>query len=168
MAFFTMRTLAPITLAALAMGCGGNVVVGDGGNGGSGGSGGSTTTATIVVCEDHADCPGGLCVFSTGVCTTACTGDFGTCPTGQVCDPCATSSCAGCKDCASACVSANGLCDDHDDCASGNVCLYGSQKCAPECTDFGGCDDPDLVCNDCATGSCPGCEDCVGACTESF
>jgi hypothetical protein len=169
---FLLGNLALVMLSTLALGCGGNVVVGGGGSGGSGpgGDGGSTSTSTPTPtggCDDHADCPDGLCIFSNGTCSTKCD-EAAPCPAGQICDGCATSSCPGCEDCTAACVPANGKCDDHDDCASDSVCLYGAQKCEPKCNANGGCDEVDLVCNDCATSSCPFCNDCVGACTESF
>lgn len=162
-------------VATAVTGCGGDVVVGGGGSGGEGG--GSTSTGTpsttgtptpTQVCVDHADCPGGVCLFSSGLCSVGCDPSQG-CGAGQICEECATSSCNGCKDCQAACVPASpGQCDSHDDCGDGRVCLFGAQKCAPKCNGIGGCDDPNLVCNDCATSSCPFCEDCVGACTESF
>jgi hypothetical protein len=161
-------------LAALALGCGGNVVVGSGGSGsgnggsgsGNGGDGGGTTTP--VTCFSHDECPGGVCIFSTGLCADACPDDFfETCPQGEICAECASSSCPKCNDCLAACVPAkDGACDDHDDCPESSVCLYGAQTCAPECLPSGGCEDSFLTCDDCATGSCPGCEDCVGACLE--
>lgn len=166
---------SPLALALLSLACNGNVVVGSGGAGGEGGgSGGATTTTTTTStttpagCQAHTDCPGGLCIFSSGLCSVPCT-LFEPCPQGEVCGACATGSCPQCDDCVAACLPAQaGQCDDHDDCPATSVCLYGAQTCAPKCTDAGGCADPNLVCNDCATGSCPGCEDCVGACTESF
>ncbi len=164
-------------VATAVTGCGGSVVVGGGGSGGEGGGSTSTSTGTPSTtgtptptpgCDDHADCPGGVCIFSSGLCSVGCDPSEG-CGDGQICEGCATSSCYGCKDCMAACVPASpGQCDSHDDCGDGRVCLFGAQKCAPKCNEIGGCDDPNLVCNDCATSSCPFCEDCVGACTESF
>lgn len=158
-------------VATAVTGCGGSVVVGGGGSGGEGGGSTSTSTGTPTPtpgCDDHADCPGGVCIFSSGLCSVGCDPSEG-CGDGQICEGCATSSCYGCKDCMAACVPASpGQCDSHDDCGDGDVCMFGAQKCAPKCNEIGGCDDPNLVCNDCATSSCPFCEDCVGACTESF
>ena len=57
-----------------------------------------------------------------------------------------------------------GPCDSHEDCAPG-VCLFASGVCAPACAgDFCESCGPGLFCEPCATGSCPGCADCVGAC----
>ncbi|MCA9625533.1 MAG: hypothetical protein KC731_41210, partial [Myxococcales bacterium] len=57
-----------------------------------------------------------------------------------------------------------GDCDDDDPCPNGEICLHESRTCAPSCINGTGCADPNLVCNDCATGSCCGCEDCTDAC----
>jgi hypothetical protein len=157
--------------AVLAPGCGGDVIVaGSGGTGGAGGTGGGATTPTTgtgVPCSDHLDCPGGLCVFSSGVCSNPCD-TMTACPQGEVCDLCGTSSCPECKDCLGVCLpAAPGACDGHDDCAAGFVCLFGAQTCAPSCTDDGGCADPGLTCDPCATSSCLGCENCLGACLKN-
>ncbi|MBI4951998.1 MAG: hypothetical protein HY908_08190 [Myxococcales bacterium] len=135
-----------------------------------GGATGSTssTTQTVTGCTSHPECDPGVCVFATGECADACD-PFTPCGVGWVCNNCLTSSCPGCFDCLSGCAPAMpGQCDDHDDCGGGNVCIYGAQTCAPPCAAGGWCADPNLVCNPCATSSCPGCEDCVGACTASF
>lgn len=147
---------ASAAVAAIALGCGGNVLVGPGGSGGGG-----TTTGT---CDDHDDCPGGLCLYSLGLCSELCPESGEPCPEGRVCRPCATSSCPGCKDCVAACAPVeDGGCDDHDDCPAGSVCLYSQQKCAQECG-ASVCSSPGAACDECATGSCPGCDDCVAAC----
>ncbi len=168
-----------VTTAALTLhfGCGGKAVVDteSSNSGGSGGTGpgstsaGPSTGAGSTVCTTHDQCAPGLCIFSTGQCATACDA-FGceSCPAGEVCGECATSSCPECLDCMSACVPAtNGRCDDHDDCG-GEVCIFGAGPdgtgvCAPSC-DGGGCADPSMVCDECATGSCPCCRDCQAAC----
>lgn len=167
------------TPAVLLVACGGGVVF-DGGSSGGGGSGGtgSTTgtsstssTTTGGGCSDQQSCPpNSICLLGSGQCVEACSSDgFTPCPQGLVCDPCASSSCPTCDDCLAACMPAkDGACDDHDDCAMGSVCIYGAGVCAPSCNDIGGCADPNLVCDPCATSSCPGCENCLGACTMSF
>src|SRR5690606_21423525 len=83
---------------ALVVGCGGIAIVDpDGGSGGATAS--STTGATTSVsstgtgttgCTDHADCPGGVCVFATGTCAASCAVDAcDPCSPGTVCEPCA-------------------------------------------------------------------------------
>jgi hypothetical protein len=57
-------------------------------------------------------------------------------------------------------------CDDDDKCAPGAFCLFGQNVCAPGCGPNGGCPDPGLVCDMCASGSCCGCDDCVSACVR--
>ena len=160
---------ASLTLAA----CGGNVVLPPG-SGGSGGNGGDTTasssTGGTLSCANG--CPQGtVCLLGSNTCAPSCDpSGFTPCGAGTVCDMCASSSCPLCDDCVAACLPAQpGKCDDHDDCPKGQVCLYGLGECAPACSDVPPqCQVPDQVCNDCATSSCPGCEDCVGACTGSF
>ena len=161
--------------AAALAGCGGDVVTEPGGGGSAGGSSTSSTstsTSTVGGCQAHTDCPpDNVCLFDSGLCAPACgVNGFETCGPGLVCDTCATSACPGCENCVGACLPvAPGQCDDHDDCPQGDVCLYGTGLCAPGCDGaMPSCPSPDLVCNPCATGSCPGCNDCVGACTESF
>lgn len=153
-----------LLFVALA-GCGGNVVVS--GSGGAGGSASSSSSSSGgPSCADG--CPDGeVCVG--GKCAQSCDG-FTPCAQGLVCNTCATSSCPTCDDCVGACEPAKpGECDDHDDCAMGMVCIYGSGQCAPACSLVPPeCPTPDLVCNPCATAPCPGCEACLGACTESF
>jgi hypothetical protein len=128
--------------------CGGDAVSSGSGGGSSGGNGaGGNGTA------GNTPPPAAQCNF----------GD--PCPQGEVCNECATSSCDMCNDCIGLCFAAQpNKCDDHDDCNAPDVCIYGTQTCAPPCNMMGGCDDPTLTCDSCATGSCPGCEDCTGAC----
>lgn len=172
-------------LALLVSGCGGTVVV-DGAGGSSSTSAAdsssntsnSSTSTTMtssvtgpVGCEVTGCDPDQICVFGSGQCAYPCKlGELTPCGAGLVCVGCVTGSCPDCDDCIDACLpAAPGSCDDHDDCAPANVCIYGAGVCAPACSpDMPGCPTPDLVCNFCATSSCPGCEDCVGACTESF
>ena len=64
--------------------------------------------------------------------------------------------------------SASGLpnpCNDHDDCNGSDLCIFSTGECAPACMSdiCSSCGDG-LICNQCATSSCPGCEDCEGAC----
>jgi hypothetical protein len=165
-------------LAALAIaGCGGKVVVSPDG----GGSGGSSTTSSSASSSASsssgaANCPGGcpmgtVCLYGSGTCAPTCDpSGLVPCGKGLVCNQCATGSCPGCEDCVAACLPAQpGQCDDHDDCAAGSVCIYGAGKCAPKCdASAPSCPTPDLVCNPCATSPCPGCDACLGACTESF
>lgn len=173
-----LRWLGCLLVAGL-LGCGGKAVV-DGmpGEGGGGSSTTSTTTgsptgtpsgltsstSTGDGCVQHGQCETGLCIFSTGVCSTSCT-PTEPCGTGSRCDSCATSSCPECYDCVSACVPAElGTCDDHDDCPSDERCVYWSQLCAPQCLDNYTCEDPNLYCDTCATSSCPMCAVCWSAC----
>ncbi|MEQ9318762.1 MAG: hypothetical protein RIF41_06360 [Polyangiaceae bacterium] len=166
-----------IALVGWLAACGGSTVVGPGGDGGGGsggdattsGSGGSPTGSSssgMTGCTTHDDCPGDdVCLFGTGQCAPSC-GEFcDACDPGTVCDGCATGSCPGCADCVAACVPIqDGMCDENDPCPNGEVCLHEQRVCAPPCTLNGTCDDPGLQCNDCVTGSCCGCEDCVAAC----
>lgn len=168
---------ALVTLA----GCGGKAVVDAPlGNGGAGGTGatssdvtattvGSPSVASVTTgpggCADHAQCPGGVCIFSTGVCAPSCGDVCDTCGSTTICEPCATSSCPGCEDCRGACVPAEtGRCDEDTPCASnGDVCLFGGRTCARACTADEQCGDF-AFCAPCASGSCCGCDDCVSAC----
>ncbi|MFT3767149.1 MAG: hypothetical protein QM820_16755 [Minicystis sp.] len=166
-----MTLVLSATLALAA--CGGNVVV-QPGSGGAGG--GTTTTMTSSTSSGGSKCNGAcpqgfVCLWGSDQCVQTCNPEGVTpCGAGLVCDGCATSSCPDCDDCVGACLPAqNGQCDAHDDCAPGSVCLFGAGKCAPECSmEAPSCPSPDLVCNPCATSSCPVCADCRGACTESF
>ncbi|MEM9695400.1 MAG: hypothetical protein AAGA56_22845 [Myxococcota bacterium] len=131
------------------------------------------TTATTTAgqgCDEQGDCPpNSICIFETGVCATVCFPDdaFSTCGRGEVCNGCATGSCPGCLDCVAACVPAEeGQCDDHDDCDADELCLFGAQRCSRGCGEGQvGCLRDDQFCDPCATSSCPGCEDCLAACT---
>lgn len=115
-------------------------------------------------CDEHADCPGGLCLFGTGECTSTCS-DSEPCADGLICDDCAAASCPFCADCLSGCVPAQaGQCDSADDCAAGSVCVWETHTCEIGCINGNDCADPNAVCVDCATSSCPDCDDCVGIC----
>lgn len=180
-----MRPLAfavvglPFVLSLAA--CGGTAVVeqGSGGAGGGASSSASTTSGNTTSastsaastgtgtgpCTSHEQCPGGVCIFSAGVCAEACSSDLcGGCGPGFACDRCATASCPDCLDCLGACVpTPPGACDDDDPCPPGNVCVYSSNHCAPSCGPDLSC--PDFYyCDSCATSSCCGCENCVPAC----
>jgi hypothetical protein len=190
--------ITTLALAATSAGCGGSVVKDDDGGGGSGGAGsgatGTTSTGsgpsgttgtgdptgpggtTVTTgtggasCDDHQDCPGGLCGFSggstTGTCIQAC-GDDGTCGPGLFCDDCATASCGPCGDCLQGCVMAPPhTCDSHDDCGDSETCVFATGTCSATCGDDVGCIDG-FVCDDCATSSCPGCEACRPACVPA-
>lgn len=184
--------LATLALTATSTGCGGSVVKDDDGGGGSGAAGGSggtasdattgpgattavgttgssgstVTTGTGGTCDDHQDCPGGLCDFVdglSGTCIAAC-GEDGTCGPGWICDECATGSCGPCGDCVAGCVVAPPhTCDSHDDCADSETCVFSTGTCSATCGEDVGCIDG-FTCDDCATSSCPGCEDCQPAC----
>ncbi|MCC6525893.1 MAG: hypothetical protein IT373_24815, partial [Polyangiaceae bacterium] len=138
-------------LGALTLGaCGGKAVI-DPGAGGSTGST-TTTTSTTASCDAPADCPGGVCLYATGVCAGPCQATPGgsACGPGQVCNDCATGSCPTCLDCVAACVPAtNGACDNHDDCAGTEVCVYWQQSCAPTCTPGSTDCGPSLYCDAC-------------------
>lgn len=166
-----------VGVTLLVAACGGTSVV-EGGGGGSGGSGGTTSTTSSTSstssttssttntgdCSDHLDCPDGVCIFATGQCVTACEDSCDSCGAGSVCNGCATSSCPVCADCMAACVPAEvGMCDEDDPCGAGEVCLFDQGHCAPTCG-AGGCADPNMYCDSCATGSCCGCKNCVAAC----
>jgi hypothetical protein len=60
-----------------------------------------------------------------------------------------------------------GACASHTDCP-GELCIFATGQCAPACSD-GICPScgPGLVCETCATSSCPGCDDCLGACAPA-
>jgi hypothetical protein len=125
---------------------------------------GSTQTGTTG-CAAHEQCPDGLCIFATGQCAQPCEpGGFCQCGPGTVCDGCATSSCPGCRDCAAACVPVtDGQCSDGSECKDGSACFFERSTCLPLCRE-GKCDDPSMICKECATGSCCGCNDCVDLC----
>ena len=149
--------------------CGANVVFDEDGAGGSSTTNGSTTGGTVTTgggaCDDHADCAPFLCIFGTGQCASPCTaGACETCGPGRFCEACATSSCPECDDCLAACVDlAPGRCDDDDACPPDSVCAYAFGTCLPACGGDGDCGEFEF-CDTCATGSCCGCKDCVGAC----
>ncbi len=163
---------APFLALVLAfVACSGKAIVDDGSGttttSGTTASGTTTSTTTATMCSSHDACPSGVCVFSSGQCAKACEGYCDGCAPGTICDDCATSSCAKCKDCRPACVPiVAGQCDDDDPCAMAEVCVWDEQRCAPSCNS-GVCADPNMVCQQCATGSCCGCEDCVGVCTSA-
>lgn len=48
-------------------------------------------------------------------------------------------------------------------CAGGELCWYSKNICVPEPGEGGTCPDGYALA-ECATGSCPGCRDCVPAC----
>lgn len=126
----------------------------------------STTTTTTSGCDDHGDCQGGVCIFSTGLCGTACDGFCGNCGSGAICDECATSSCPQCLDCMAACVPiGDDQCDDANPCGFGQQCLFGTHECVDTCSSSG-CADPNQICQMCGTGSCCGCDDCVDICVD--
>jgi hypothetical protein len=57
-------------------------------------------------------------------------------------------------------------CDEPEDCAEGEVCLFGLNECHQRCDPGGDSACPlGQSCKECATGSCPACRDCVAACT---
>lgn len=68
----------------------------------------STTSGTPTFCDDHDDCGvtagEDVCIFSIGECARRCGPGSPPCPPSYFCKPCATSSCAGCRDCIDACV----------------------------------------------------------------
>ena len=161
-------------LVASSAACGGKTTVDpSGGGGGTTTSGSSSTSSTSTStsssgssgCDATSDCPDGwVCIFDKGECAPGCDDLCEPCRAGEVCDECATGSCPMCEDCVAACVPAgDGQCDDHTDCATDEVCIYGMSECFPSCTSSA-CADPNVVCDECATGSCPCCYDCVAAC----
>jgi hypothetical protein len=134
---------------------------------GTGTGTGPSTGSGGVFCDDHSDCTGDVCIFAIGECAPPCDGDDActSCGAGRLCDGCATSSCFGCADCVAACAPIQpGQCDDDDACGNGEVCLHFSRTCAPACDEAGNCPDGGQFCDDCATGSCCGCRNCVPAC----
>jgi hypothetical protein len=59
------------------------------------------------------------------------------------------------------------LCDEHADCGNNigeDVCVFDGGFCAQRCGPGSPPCKPGLTCVECATSSCPGCEDCLGAC----
>lgn len=175
----TLRTMDVASVHTLAAGlaltlsaCGGMAVVeADSGGGGAPSAASSSISASGTGgggCASHAECPGGLCVFSTGECATACAASAcDSCGPGSICVPCATASCPGCADCLAACVPLpDGRCDDDDVCPLGSTCVFSSGYCAPICK-------PDLKCPDshhcdpCATSDCCACDHCESACIGS-
>jgi hypothetical protein len=55
-------------------------------------------------------------------------------------------------------------CESHEDCGAGQVCRFGQGgACLTTCAIDDDCP-ADLVCDSCATSSCPVCEDCIRAC----
>lgn len=137
---------------------------------GTSSGGGATASASGSVstgagpCQTHDDCFDGVCIQ--GTCSRRCeAGQCDACTPGTVCNACATSSCPDCDDCIAACVpTTEGFCDDDDPCPGADqVCLFPYGYCAPSC-ESGECADPNMVCSECATGSCCGCENCVSAC----
>lgn len=161
-------------LSVVLFGCGGGVVFEPDGAGGGGSSTTSTVTGTTSTttntgtggaCSSHDHCPGGVCIFATGLCAAACEeAACSSCGAGLVCDGCATSGCPKCNDCVAACVPIDpGWCDDDDPCPSGQVCLFSSHHCTPQCQTDTDCGSTFLFCSPCATGCC-GCDDCVSAC----
>jgi len=58
-------------------------------------------------------------------------------------------------------------CSTHEECIGGTVCIFTTGTCAPSCAgDMCASCGPGAVCNDCATSSCPGCNDCLAACVS--
>lgn len=58
-------------------------------------------------------------------------------------------------------------CDEHADCGASvgeDVCVFGGGFCAQRCGPSSPPCKPGFTCVDCATSSCPECEDCLGAC----
>jgi hypothetical protein len=162
-------------MLGLGMSCGGKAIV-DGVNGGGGEGGTDTTTSTTTSwttnptttsgwCTSHEQCPGGVCVFSSGQCASSCTpNSCDPCGVGEFCEPCPTSSCPACNDCVAACVPlTSGRCDDNDPCQYGMVCSWWDGVCLQPCDPNGQCGDW-YYCEYCATSSCCGCADCVAAC----
>lgn len=170
------RTWIPLLAALSVSACGGSVVSPDGGAGGSGGSATSSSSSSSASSSSSSSSSGGTCgdgcppssVCVSGACAPVCTGEvFEPCGAGLVCDTCATSSCPTCDDCIAACVPVKaGQCDEHDDCAGGDVCLYWSSVCAPACDpETPSCAAP-KVCDPCATPACTYCSACIGACVD--
>lgn len=186
-ALLAAALVSTLSLAA----CGGKVVFERGGDGsggdgatGQGGEGnngaGMPSTSSVPDtntgpsgCIDHLDCgPSAICQFATGACIPACGFDI-PCLDGFVCDECATSSCLNCADCVAGCIPdvPQVFCDDHDDCGSNpgdSVCVFFTGTCAQRCGAGSPPCPPSLTCEPCATSSCPGCDDCIGACVKAF
>ncbi len=174
MASFPLRFAAPLFALSFAA-CGGTAVV-EQGTGGAGGASASTATSVVSSsvtststgpgpCTSHEQCPGGVCIFSAGVCAPSCgAGYCESCGPGYACEQCATSSCPGCLDCLGACLpTPEGRCDDDDPCPPGQECLYSYGYCTPSCGPDLSC--PDFYyCDTCATSACCGCENCAPAC----
>ncbi len=170
-----MRSALHLGLVFAIVACSGKATVDDGSGGssstnttatGTTATGTATASTTSAACASHDDCDG-VCLFASGQCADACEGYCDKCAPGTICDSCATSSCPECKDCRPACVPIDtGQCDDDDPCPMAEVCVWDKQLCAPSCNN-GVCADPNMVCHECATGSCCGCEDCVGVCTSA-
>jgi hypothetical protein len=57
----------------------------------------------------------------------------------------------------------DGRCDDDDPCTDGFVCMFTDGVCYAACGPMGDCGGF-AFCDECATGSCCGCENCVAAC----
>jgi hypothetical protein len=160
-------------LAALMAACGGKAVIderGGGGNAttstGSAGAGPTSTTTGAGRCLSHDDCAPGLCIFTTGACAPACTIEdpCDGCGPGLTCEACATSSCPDCRDCRPACVAkTDGRCDADDPCPGAFVCSFAERVCYPPCGPGGECGEF-AYCEECLTGSCCACLDCVAAC----
>jgi hypothetical protein len=57
-------------------------------------------------------------------------------------------------------------CADSADCGNPgeDVCVFSLGTCAQRCGPASPPCPPGTICDECATGSCPGCRDCVGAC----
>lgn len=168
-----MRWLVSVWMLVGFVACGGEAVIDPDGSGGSSGTSTSSSTSGATSSGSSGcmpgDCPpSAVCVD--GICRQSCDGDpFTPCPQGEICDPCATSSCAGCADCVGACVPAPaGRCDDHDDCSNDELCVYSQGICVLECNAFDPndttCQAVGQACSPCQTGSCPGCKDCRDVC----
>ncbi len=180
-----MKNFAFRLCALVVVGCGADVVIDDPGAGGSGSTSGASATVTssatgptstatssstgTTVCDSHDDCSPGVCYFPTGQCVPACEpGTCNSCGPGSFCEPCAIGSCPACADCVAACVPIDdSRCDDDDPCPlDGTACYFPSGVCLPVCSDVGpngGCGDFSF-CQQCATGTCCGCENCVDLC----
>jgi len=178
-----LAAAALVTLHVAA--CGGKVVFEEPGNGGSGDGGDPTSNTNSAItsttpttnsgpsgCTDHANCSfDQVCLFGTGECVPACGFDL-PCPDGFACNDCGTSSCPSCLDCLGACFPAAPVqCDEHLDCGMSigdDVCVFFSGTCAQRCGAGSPPCPPGLGCDDCATSSCPACDDCIGACVVLF
>jgi hypothetical protein len=150
--------------AGAAGGAGGSGAGGSGAAGATGGAGGSG--GAPAGCDDPSDCGvNEVCLFGAGVCAPTCDAFCDPCGAGQICDPCATGSCPLCDDCVAACKPISpGRCDENDPCPANEICIFESGICALPCEVGGELCENGSVCDDCATGSCCGCENCVAAC----